>query len=175
MLREGNDKASVPLLQAVFVCLKPNQDADCNIKNVPKPTPFRNHPGNFSMGTTQFYLNPLLKLKLNIKLVKYYNLIGKQPPFKTKLKEVPSERDESSLLENIRKIEENNIQRFLYGEFPHQLDSLPQDVINTLPKVIDKIPIQVVYLHRTKLASESGIVQISLNPGRSNKLKVRSQ
>ena len=161
----------LPILQAVYVCLKASPDADCNISHVPKPTAFRNKPGNFSMGTTSFYLNPMLKLQLNIKLVKFFGHLGTQPPFPTKIKTVPSEQDELKLLEQIKKLDENDVQRFLYGDFPHTMEQLPQEVTNTLPKLIDKIPIKLVYLHRTKFNSESGIVEICLSPSRSNKLK----
>ena len=161
----------IPLLQAIFVCIKDSPDAITNTIKVPKPTPFRNHPGNFSMGTTQFYFNPLLKMKLNLKLLNYFSLLDSQPPYKTKMKEFPTEQDEMKLVEEVRKMDSNNIQRFLYGEFPAHTGPLPADVTNILPKIVDRVPVTLVFLHRRKLKSDSGIIQVKLSPGRSNKLK----
>ena len=161
----------IPLLQAIFVCVKNNPEASSVMTHVPKPTPFRNHPGNFSMGTTQFYFNPLLKLRLNIKLVHYFAAVGAQPPYKTKLKEFPTESDEVKIIEETKKLDVNNVQRFLYGEFPNQVEPLAQDITATLPKIIDRVPVRPVFLHRSKLKSECGIIQVELLPGRSNKLR----
>ena len=79
-LSHDSATSQMPILQAVYVCLKTSPDAECNVSSVPKPTAFRNQPGNFSMGTTNFYLNPMLKLRLNIKLVKFFGHLGTQPP-----------------------------------------------------------------------------------------------
>jgi len=161
----------IPLLQAIFVCIKDSPDAVSNTSNVPKPTPFRNHPGNFSMGTTQFYFNPLLKMKLNLKLLNYFSLLDSQLPYKTKMKDFPTEHEEIKLVAEVKKLDANNIQRFLYGAFPEQTEPMAAEVTNSLPKIVDRVSVKLVFLHRSKLKTDSGIVQIKLSPGRSNKLR----
>ena len=170
-LDRENKGESVPLLQAVNVCIKLHPEADCAIRNVPKPTPLRNHPGNFSMGTTSFYLNPTLKLRLNKKLSKYFFIINKQPPFKTRLKDFFDDEEEIKTIEEVRKLDKNNVGRFVYGEFPSNVEPTPADLTKNLPRIIEKIGVKLVYLHRTKLQSDWGIVELCLQPSRLNTLK----
>ena len=94
------------------------------------------------MGTTQYYFNPQLKMTLDKKLMQFMNLVNHDPPFQLRLANNAAigEEDEKKLLDEIKKIDENDVQRFLYGMFPDHVDSLPQDITNTLPKVIDEYP-----------------------------------
>ena len=170
---QGVASHSVPVLQAIVVCIKMHPKDDIVFAGFSKPTPLRDHPGCFGSGLTEFYLNPLLNLKLDIKLSKFLRLPGQLDlPYKSNLRR-KDDNVYDHIQEDIKTVDCFRTERFLHGEFPPDIRPLSSDI--ELPKVLECQEAKVKFLHHRKekngsrLKSDCGVVEICLSPGRNRR------
>jgi len=174
---ESVDSGCIPILQAIVVCVQMQTSSDILLQNdtvfpgIPKPTPLTGQ--NQCFGSGKFYLNPVLSCKLDQKLKHFLNLENKPNlPYRNYIKTKPYSSSESQLLKDLKKVDINRTERFLYGEFPRNIRSLPPHISSSLPKVLDFHPVKLKYLHCSKLKSDCGVVEISINPADSSRDKI---
>ena len=99
---ESVDSSSIPILQAIVVCVQIQTSSDIQLQNdtvypgIPKPTPLKDHDQCFGSG--KFYLNPVLNCKLDQKLKQFLNLENKlNLPYRNYIKRNPYSNNECQI------------------------------------------------------------------------------
>ena len=167
----GSEYGAIPLLQAVVVCLKVSARSNTNTVNIPKPTSIREKPNSFGNLGSFFYLNPLLFAKLDLKL-KEFLAISKNLnlPYDKILKSISiGKSHERSMLDTYKELDVNRSHKFIYGELPTNMPAVPNEK-GLMPRILTKHPVKLVYIHRTKLKAESGVLELEVDVG-DEKLK----
>jgi len=170
-----------PVLQAVSVFMKPQQNLEVNTGSAPVPTFLRKCPESFHKvsskhPSTAFYLNIVLQMKLDVKALNFFSTVtanklqneinnGLAMAFfnKTKKNITVDKQDQMKLLKEMSILDPNHKERLIYGSFkPFHYPPVPHAF---LAPVIQATPCYIQLLCREGLAARSGIVRFNLPNG----------
>ena len=164
---------NTPILQAVYVYVKPvdNESDGSNLTTaagnnfIPRATSVREDFATVNSLSPKMYLSPYLRILLDTALVRFHYTKLNLPNVDTDKLIMPKAIDEPKLLAKLKKINCNGSDRFTYGRFERR--QLVDGQANLLPENVSATGVNIVYIHRRKFFSDSGVVEFFV------KLKVR--
>ena len=154
LLAQDNSLIGVPVLQAVTVCLDPTAS-----EKIPRPTVLRKKCPSFASELSHYFLSFGLKTNLNIKVVQFLAEPKKPPlPYREYFTKSYDYKREKSIVEDFKSIDTETSRRIIYGSLRAKSIDISQQ--ESLPKTIPRIDCDVVFLYRTNLKAERGVVKV---------------
>ena len=154
LLAQDGSLIGVPVLQAVTVCLEPSAS-----DQVPRPTVLRKKCPSFGSELSHYFLSFGLKTTLDIKLVQFLAEPQKPPlPYREHFSKSYDYKKEKSIVEDFKSIDTETSRKIIYGSLRAKTIDISQQ--ESLPKTISKIDCNIVFLYRTNLKAERGVVQV---------------
>ena len=152
MLSRDGSLVGVPVLQAVTVCLGPARTS-------PRPTFLRKQTPSFVSPLFYCFLEFGLKTSLDIKLVQFLAEPKKPPlPYKEHFIKSYDYKKEKSVVEDLKAIDTETSIKIIYGSL--KLKNIDNSIQESLPQNISRIDCRVLFLYRTNLRAERGVVLV---------------
>ena len=154
LLSKNKILIGVPVLQAVTVCL-----GTAAPEKAPRPTFLRRQVPSFVSGLSYCFLEFGLRTRLDIKLVQFL-AEPKKPPleYKEHINMSYDYKKEKSVVEDLKSIDTETSIKIVFGSL--RVKNIDISKQEKLPQSIPRIECKILFLYRTNLKAEKGVLQV---------------